>query len=142
MGCSRMRKSKKTLLSEICHTYPTMMTLGTVIPSLKSKKYINHVTHPSNFADISIFSTEISNFCYIKKYRNRLHFNTHFLILLTSFEFLKVALINMVVTLMMPAKLATLGLIKIKVFWKKGYNFIISFHNVINMREVIITSTL
>ena len=31
---------------------------------------------------------------------------------------------------MMPAKLATLGLRKIKVFWNKGYDVIISVHDV------------
>ena len=65
---------------------------------------------------------------------------------------------------MMSAKLATLGLLKIKVFWNKGYDVIISVHDVTNkilsrdsnyivdvvmfsnssisMREVIITSIL
>ena len=41
-----------------------------------SKKYMNHVTHPLSSADISIFSPEISKFCYIKKYRYRLYFDT------------------------------------------------------------------
>ena len=64
-------------LPKICHTYPTMMKLGTVIPYLKKKKkYTNHVTHPQTSADISIFSMEISKFYYIKKYRYRLHFST------------------------------------------------------------------
>ena len=64
--------------------FPTMMTLGTVTIYLKKiKKYINHVTHALSSADISIFSSEISNFCYIKKYRYRLHFNPLFLILLS-----------------------------------------------------------
>ena len=73
----------------------------------------------------------------------------------------------MVAILMMSAKLATLGLLKIKVFWNKGYDVIISVHDVTNkilsrdsnyivdvvmwpkfgnssisMREVIITSIL
>ena len=56
--------------------FPTMITLGTVTIYLKKiKKYINHVTHALSFAGMSIFSSEISNFCYIKKYRYRLHFN-------------------------------------------------------------------
>ena len=39
-------------------TYPTMMKLGTVKPYLKkSKKYIDHVTHPLSSTDISIFFT-------------------------------------------------------------------------------------
>ena len=36
----------------------------------------------------------------------------------------------MVTILMMSAKLATLGLLKIKVFWNKGYYVIISVHDV------------
>ena len=35
----------------------------------------------------------------------------------------------MVAILMMPAKLATPGLLKVKVFWNKGYEVIISVHN-------------
>ena len=38
----------------------------------------------------------------------------------------------MVPILLMPAKLATLGLIKWKVFWNKGYEVIISLHDVPN----------
>ena len=38
---------------KICHTYPTMMKLGIVIPYLrKIKKYINRVAHPLSSADI------------------------------------------------------------------------------------------
>ena len=73
----------------------------------------------------------------------------------------------MVTILMMSAKMATPGLLKIRVFWKKGYDVIISVHDVTNkflsrdsnyiidvvmwskfgncsvsMRKVIITSTL
>ena len=52
---------KKAPLPKICHTYPAMMKLGTVIPYLKKikKKYMNHVTHPMIPADISNFSPEI-----------------------------------------------------------------------------------
>ena len=50
--------AKKAPLPKICSTCPTMMKLDTVIPYLKeSKKYIDHVTHPFSFADISIFFT-------------------------------------------------------------------------------------
>ena len=59
-----------------CHTYPKMMKLFTVIYYLKRiQNHINQVIHFLSFTDISNFSREISNFCYIKKYRWRLCFN-------------------------------------------------------------------
>ena len=68
---------RKSPLPKICHTYSTMMKLDTVIPYLKkSKKSINHLTQSLCSADISIYSVEICKFCYIKKYRSRLHFDT------------------------------------------------------------------
>ena len=125
--------SKKPPFPKISHTYPTMMKFGTVIPYLRrSKTYMNHVTHPLTSADITIFSPEISRFCYIKKYRYRLHFSTKFPILLAFLEFLKVCLINRVIILMMSAKVATPGLLKITVFWNKGYDVIISVDDVTN----------
>ena len=33
---------------------------------------------------------------------------------------------------MMPAKMAILGLLKIKVFWNKGYDAIVSIHDITN----------
>ena len=71
-SCSRMGEGQKgTPFPKICHTYPTMMKRGTVIPYPKK-----HVTHPLNSANISIFLLEISKFCYIKEYRYRSHFDT------------------------------------------------------------------
>ena len=67
--------AKRPPLPKICQTYPTMMKLGKVILYLKRpKNYMNHVMHPLSSADSSIFSSEISKFCYIRKYRYRLHF--------------------------------------------------------------------
>ena len=41
-GCSRMGGGKKAPpLSKICHTYPTLMKLGTVIPYLKKIQKIH-----------------------------------------------------------------------------------------------------
>ena len=71
-GCSRIGV-EICPLPKICRRYPIMMKLSTVIPYLT---YINHVTHSLSFADIGIFSQKIINFCYIKKCRYRLHFNT------------------------------------------------------------------
>ena len=128
---------------------------------------MNQVTNPLSSADTNIFLPKVSKLCYIKKCRYRLRFNTQCLILLTFLESLKIVLINMVTILMMSAKMATPGLLKIKVFWNKGYDVIISVHDVTNkilsrdsnyivdvimwpkfgnssisMREVIITSIL
>ena len=77
---------------------------------------MNHVTRHLSSADINIFSPEISKFCYMKKYRYRLHIDTSFVVLLTYFESLKISLMNMVAILIMSAKIATLGLLKITVF--------------------------
>ena len=48
------------------------------------------------------------------------------------FESWKTFLINMVKILMMSAKIATLDLLKIKVFWNKNYDVIIYVYDVIN----------
>ena len=62
---------------KIFHTYLTMMKLGTVIPYLrKIQKIYKSRDTPLISADVSIFSPEISKFCYIKKYRYRLDFDT------------------------------------------------------------------
>ena len=96
-----------------------------------------------------------------------MHSDTQFLILLTFFEYLKIILINMVTILVMSAKMATLGLLKLKVFWSNSYGVIVFAYDVTNknlsresnytenvvmrpklgnssisMKEVIITSTL
>ena len=87
---------------------------------------MNHVTHNLSSTDISIFSLEISKFCYIKKYRYRLHFGTEFLTFLTFIDSEK-------------------GFKKdffnktgynfdeiITVFWNKGYDVIIPVDDVTN----------
>ena len=93
---------------------------------------MNHMTKPLTSADISIFSPEISKFCYIKKYRYRLHFSTEFLIILDFLHSLKICLINLVIILMMSAKMATQGLLKITVFWNKVYDVITSVDDITN----------
>ena len=66
------------LLPKICHIYPIVKKLGTVLPCLQKILFL--------------------------------------LIFLTVFESLKVVLINMVAILIMSAKLATVGLLNLKVF--------------------------
>ena len=60
--------NKKALLPNICHIFPTMMKLGTVIRYLKKikKLYESRGTH-FGAADIGVFSSEISKICSIKK---------------------------------------------------------------------------
>ena len=56
-------------LPKIGYRYPTMIKLGTVIPYKKKiEKIYKRRENPLRSADISIFSTEISNFCYIGIY--------------------------------------------------------------------------
>ena len=126
---------------------------------------MNYVAHSLRSADISIFSPVVTSrntdtdrfFIIFKNISNSFNF----------FESLKVVLINMVEILIISAKLATLGLLKIKVFWNIDYDLIISVHDVTNkilshdsnynedvvmwpkfgnssifMREIIIISTL
>ena len=93
---------------------------------------MNHVTHLLSSADISIFSTEISKFCYIKKYRYRLHFGPYVPILLTFPESLNIFLINLVKILVISAEMVTPDLLKIMVFWNKGSDFIIHVDEVTN----------
>ena len=45
-------------------------------------------------------------------------------------DFSKVVIINMIVILIMSAKLAIPGLLKTKMFWNKGYDIIISVHDI------------
>ena len=68
--------AKLATFNKLSQTCPTMTRLGTVIPYIKKTyKYMNHVTNNLRSGGTSIFLTEISNFCYIKKYKYRLHFN-------------------------------------------------------------------
>ena len=83
-------------------------------------------------ADISICSLEISKFCYVKKYAYRLEFDGYFLILLNFLESLVISLINMVTILMMSAKITTPDLLKIRIFWNKGYDVIVFVYDVTN----------
>ena len=93
---------------------------------------MNHVKHPLSSADISNPLPEIRKFCYIKKYMYRLHFDTKFPILLNFLGSLKIVFDRKVRILMMSAKVATPGLLKIKVFWNKGYCIIYYVYDVSN----------
>ena len=78
-GCSQMgevgQKGPPSLKS-VTHILQWWNLAELYLTQRRSKNYMNHMTHPLSSADISIFSSEISKVCYIKKYRYRLHFNT------------------------------------------------------------------
>ena len=113
--------------------YPGMMKLDTVIPYLtKIRKLCESCDIPLEFCWHQHFLPEIGKSCHIKKYRYRFHLDIQFLILLTIPESLTIVLIKMVKILMMSAKMVTLGLLRIKLFWKKSYDVIIFVHDVTN----------
>ena len=108
-GCCRIEGAKKDP-SLKCFTYPTIMTFGTVIPYLKKIQTFRVLL-------TSAFFTENQQ---ILQYQEIMILIAFEHIIYNSFNFflsLKVLLINMVGILMMSAKLATIGLLKIKVFW-------------------------
>ena len=120
-------EGKKAPLPIVCHTYPTMMKLGTVIPYLKKiKKFMNHVTHPLSSADISFFFPRNHQ---ILLYQEILI--AFWYIISNSFNFYWVFkdCFNKHGYNLTSTKMATPGLFKIKTFWNKGYDVIISVHD-------------
>ena len=63
-GCSQTWEGQQgPSFSKICHTYTTMMKIGTALPYLKkNKKYMNHLKRPLKSADISAFYRKLPNF--------------------------------------------------------------------------------
>ena len=69
--------AKRHSLPKICHTFPKMMKLGTVIPSLKKDpKNIKSLDTPLEFCIHQHFLTGNNKFFYIKKNKYRLQFHT------------------------------------------------------------------
>ena len=101
-------------LPKSCHTYPIMMKLGTIIS--KFKKIQKIYKSGDTRLGIRIFSPGNRKSSYRKKYRYILHFGTKFPILVIFSECSQIFSINMVAILMMSAKMASLGLLKIKLF--------------------------
>ena len=73
------------------------------------------MTHPLGSADISSFYQNSTTFVLVKNTDKNCILMLKFYFFNIFFESLKVVLITMLAILMMSAKLATLGLIKIKV---------------------------
>ena len=93
---------------------------------------MNYVTHPLSSAYISIFPQEISKFALSRNTDIDCMLIHNFQFFLTYFESLRISLTNIIAILIMSAKIATIGFLKIKVFWNKKYNVIISANGIIN----------
>ena len=100
-------KSPPPNLKSVTHILQWWNLAQLYVTYRRLKKHMNYVTHALTSGD---------KFCYIKKYRYRLHFGTQFLILLTFFDSLKIAVIKMFTILITSPKLATPGLLEIKLF--------------------------
>ena len=122
-SCSKLG-SKKVLFSKICHTYPTIMKLGTAVRYLKRIHKIYKSRETSH------------DLCWYQFFftgnQQLLLYQEIQIIALTLFKSLKVVLINKVAILIMSAKLAILGPLRIKVFWNKVYDVLSFFHDVTN----------
>ena len=120
-------------LREICHTYAALMKLGTVIPYLKKihKMYESRET-PFEFCWHQRFFK--GNQLILLYQEIKIYFAFWYIISnsFNFFESLKIVLIIMVIILMISAKLATRGLLKMKVFRNEGYDVIIYVHDVNN----------
>ena len=145
-----------------------MIKLGTVIPYLKNiQKIYKSRDTPPEFCWHQHFSTGNQQFLLYQEIQIKITFwciISNYLNFSWNFEDF---LINQVIILMMSAKMATPGLLKITAFWNNGYDVIVPIHGVTNkissrdsnyivvlfmwpkfgnpstsMREVIITSIL
>ena len=90
-------------------------------------KYINHVKNSVSSAVNVQWSVDINiNFCYIKKYRYRLHFNKSFQFFIYFLDSLKFFIINM-----MSAKSANLDLLK------KATHLMLRFYIIICVNKIL-----
>ena len=77
LGIAHVGGPKRPPLLKICHTYPIMIKLVTVVSYLKKiPKIYKSRDIPLSSADTSILSPEIKS-SYIKKCRYRMHFNNY-----------------------------------------------------------------
>ena len=130
----KKKKWRKIPLPKSCYTYPKMMKLGTIILYLKMIQKI----HKSR--DISLdlcwhqhLSLKICNFCYIRKWRSNFVLK-HFLNLFDFYWVFKGCFNQHDCNFDNFSKNSYSSCPKIKVFWKKDYDFIISVHNNTNWR--------
>ena len=76
--------------------YPSVMELGTwhlYLNQRRSKKYINHMKHPLESAEICIFHQKLAIFV-ISGNKKKMHFSTQFLILMICLIFILLILLS------------------------------------------------
>ena len=125
-------KSPPTSLTKICHTYPIMMKLGSYnLPKKIQKMYESRDTslefcwHQKFFTgNQQILKYQELHVEIAFWYKNYNSFN-HFWVFKDCFN-------KKDTIFMMSARMGTSGLLKIKVFWNKGYAIIIYVHDVTN----------
>ena len=128
---------KKDSLPKICHTSYNDETWQLQLTQERYKKYIKYETHPLLTSEpfhqkpvvTFVISRNTNIDCILIHIFNFQSFNL-FLVFKVSFN-------NQGCNLMMSAKLATLGLLRIKVLQDKGYDVIISVQDVTNTMNQI-----
>ena len=129
-GCSQIGEAKEPLspLHKICCTYLTMMRLCTVVPYLnKIQKMYESRDTPFEFCWHQHFSCGNEQ---IELYQEIQMQTAFWYIISISFNTFRVfkdihsLSIYMLTILMMSAKMATLGLLKGRVFWDKGHDVV------------------
>ena len=121
--------AKKAHLLKFCHTYPITMKVGRYTLRKKDLKNIWIMWHtPWLLLTSPIFHCKSSNLA-ISRNKCIDCILMQFLIILT---FRKIFLIKKFTVLTMSKKMATPGLLKIKLFWNKGCEVIIYVDDVTN----------
>ena len=124
--------SKKAPLPKIGHIYPTMMKLGTVIPYLQNIEKI-WITWHSPWVLLTLkFFTRNQQSLLSQEIQIQIAFWYIISNSLNFFGVFKDCFNKRHYNLMKSAKMATLGLLKRKAFWNKGYDAIVSVHDVAN----------
>ena len=111
-------------LSKICFTYLIIMKFGTYTLPKEDPKNIWIMWHT--------LWVLLTQHCLTRNQQILLYQETQIQISFWHTWVFKTVLITLVVILMMSAKITTSGLLKITVFWNKGYGVIIHIHEVIN----------
>ena len=111
---------------------PKMMKLGSyTLPKEDLKKYINCVTHILKFCWHQHFFNGNQQILLYQEIEMQIAF-WHIISNFLNVPWVCKDCFNMVTILMMSAKMATVGLLKMKLFWNKGYDFIIYVHDITN----------